>query len=317
MTKKFDNLLESILNEMAAEFPKSNLAAVEAELERLHSSGESTLYPKPLVDIKDPIQRKEALNSIIDKLFKLEGEKFINIDATTKSELQNMLKGAVEKASQEEGTKFPKRVIGIAAERLGKWLGTNIKAAFTGSGEVTQKEMAQALNNKLNKEVESSEKNETPEGSSEIDAEDVDTEEQTAQEEPKEIELVPFSKYRKYVFKPIDEIPSGSLSSEQKRIYDEVDQGDEYEGKDLLDHLQSQVRFTSSESQNRQRLESILNSLLRKGYLEQVELASSDSDETLEGGEEDLDTITRDRAERLERSFGHGGMRARTYELED
>ena len=311
MTKKFDTLLESLLSEMAAEFPKSNLDAVAAELERLHSSGESTLYPKPLVDIKDPEQRRQALNSIIDKLFTLEDEKFINVDATSKNELQNMLKGAVESASQGEGTKFPKRVIGIAAERLGKWLGTNIKAVFTGSGEVTQKEMQQALNSRLNKEVQKSEEGEQ------------ETEEVVADEAPvekeveKEISVAPFSKFRKYVFKPIDEIPSGSLSVEQKRVYDEVDQGDEYEGKDLLDYLQSQLRFTSSESQNRQKLEGILNSLLRRGFLELIKDADSDSDEALEGGEEDLDRIARDRAERLERSFGQGGVKTPVYNPED
>lgn len=89
-------------------------------------------YQKPLVAIANDNDRNEMIDRIIAKVF---GAQNYHPDLNTKKELQDALEQAVIAVSREPDSKFIRPVQGVAANYLGRWLGTNINVEFSRGGE--------------------------------------------------------------------------------------------------------------------------------------------------------------------------------------
>ena len=76
------------------------------------------------------------IDKIIAKVF---GSENFNADINTKKDLQDALEKAVVEVSKEPGSKFARPVHGVAANYLGRWLGTNINVEYARSGSTELK----------------------------------------------------------------------------------------------------------------------------------------------------------------------------------
>lgn len=126
---QFDQYLTSVLTEMAATF--KDLGSVKQTISDIKSKNLPHHYQKPLVAIADDADRDEMIDKIIEKVF---GTEKFNPDINTKKDLQDALEKAVIEVSKEPGNKFVRPVVGVSANYLGRWLGTNINVEYSRSG---------------------------------------------------------------------------------------------------------------------------------------------------------------------------------------
>lgn len=125
----FDKLFESCLQEMAATY--KDAGTVKQSISDIKSKNLPHHYQKPLVAIANDADRDEMVDKIINKVF---GLKNFNPDINTKKELQDALEKAVIEVSKEPDSKFLRPVVGVSANYLGRWLGTNINVEYSRSG---------------------------------------------------------------------------------------------------------------------------------------------------------------------------------------
>ena len=118
------------LSEMAAYFKGAE--QVRTTLSDIKKQNLPHHYQKPLIAIADDADRDAMIDKIIAKVF---GSENHNPDINTKKELQDALEKAVVEVSKESGSKFARPVVGVAANYLGRWLGTNINVEYTRSGD--------------------------------------------------------------------------------------------------------------------------------------------------------------------------------------
>jgi len=118
------------INEMAAYF--KDAGEVRTTLSDIKKQNLPHHYQKPLIAIADDADRDAMVDKIIAKVF---GSENHNPDINTKKELQDALEKAVVEVSKESGSKFARPVQGVAANYLGRWLGTNINVEYTRSGD--------------------------------------------------------------------------------------------------------------------------------------------------------------------------------------
>jgi hypothetical protein len=83
-----------------------------------------------------------------------------------------------------------------------------------------------------------------------------------------------------------NDVKAGTLSDDERRIYDAVDKGSSYTGADLLDYLKDEIQFDPREDLNVSKIKRVLNNLLDKEVLNAV-LASRGEGEEIEA----LDTM--------------------------
>lgn len=118
------------LSEMAAYF--KDVGQVRTTLSDIKKQNLPHHYQKPLIAIADDADRDAMIDRIIAKVF---GSENHNLDINTKKELQDALEKAVVDVSREPDSKFNRPVQGVAANYLGRWLGTNINVEFSKEGE--------------------------------------------------------------------------------------------------------------------------------------------------------------------------------------
>ena len=99
-------------------------------------------YQKPLVAIVDDADRNATIDKIISKVFGAENH---NPNINTKKELQDALEKAVIEVSRETDSKFNRPVGGVAANYLGRWLGTNINVEYSRGGEKELNDMGASV----------------------------------------------------------------------------------------------------------------------------------------------------------------------------
>ena len=125
----FDIALNSLL-EMAVTF--KDVGDVKQTISDIKAKNLPHHYQKPLVAIVDDADRDAMVDRIIAKVFGAENH---NPSINTKKELQDALEKAVIDVSREPDSKFNRPVQGVAANYLGRWLGTNINVEYTRSGD--------------------------------------------------------------------------------------------------------------------------------------------------------------------------------------
>jgi hypothetical protein len=125
----FDETILSLL-EMAATF--KDVGDVKQTISDIKAKNLPHHYQKPLVAIANDADRDEMIDRIIAKVF---GSENHNPAINTKKELQDALEKAVIDVSREPDSKFNRPVQGVAANYLGRWLGTNINVEYTRSGD--------------------------------------------------------------------------------------------------------------------------------------------------------------------------------------
>lgn len=125
----FEQHIKSILNEMAASF--KDLGVIPQTLDDIKTKNLPHHYQKPLIAIVDDKDRTEMIDKIIERVF---GSEKYNPDINTKKDLQDALEKAVVDVSKEPTSKFTRPVTGVAANFLGRWLGTNINVEYSRSG---------------------------------------------------------------------------------------------------------------------------------------------------------------------------------------
>ena len=129
MDTNFDSLLNS-LYEMAATF--KDVGDVKQTISDIKAKNLPHHYQKPLVAIVNDADRDAMIDKIIAKVF---GSENHHPDLNSKKELQDALEKAVIEVSREPDSKFNRPVGGVAANYLGRWLGTNINVEFSRGGE--------------------------------------------------------------------------------------------------------------------------------------------------------------------------------------
>lgn len=117
------------LSEMAAYF--KDVGNVRTVLSDIKKQNLPHHYQKPLIAIVNDADRDAMIDKVIAKVF---GDSNHNPDINTKKELQDALEKAVIDVSREPDSKFNRPVQGVAANYLGRWLGTNINVEFSRSG---------------------------------------------------------------------------------------------------------------------------------------------------------------------------------------
>ena len=115
---------------MAATF--KDVGDVKQTLTDIKSKNLPHHYQKPLIAIANDADRDVMIDRIIAKVF---GSENHNPNINTKKELQDALEKAVIDVSREPDSKFNRPVQGVAANYLGRWLGTNINVEYTRSGD--------------------------------------------------------------------------------------------------------------------------------------------------------------------------------------
>jgi hypothetical protein len=125
----FDELILS-LTEMAATF--KDVGNVKQTISDIKSKNLPHHYQKPLVAIANDADRDAMIDRIIAKVF---GNENVNPNINSKKELQDALEKAVIEVSREMDSKFVRPVQGVAANYLGRWLGTNINVEYSRGGE--------------------------------------------------------------------------------------------------------------------------------------------------------------------------------------
>jgi hypothetical protein len=133
MESSFDVLVSNLL-EMAATF--KDVGSVKQDLSNIRSQNLPHHYQKPLIAIANDADREEMVDKIIHQVF---GSENYNPDLNTKKELQDALEKAVIEFSKGPESKFARPVHGVAANYLGRWLGTNINVEFSRGGEAELK----------------------------------------------------------------------------------------------------------------------------------------------------------------------------------
>jgi hypothetical protein len=81
-----------------------------------------------------------------------------------------------------------------------------------------------------------------------------------------------------YTFKELESVPAGTLSDDERRVYEVVDANSSYSGKDLMDYLKDEIKLDPREDLNDSKIKSVLNKLLDKGLLSAAK-QSSEEDE--------------------------------------
>ena len=87
--------------------------------------------------------------------------------------------------------------------------------------------------------------------------------------------FVPSSKIE-YFF---EETKVGTLSDDESRVYNVVDQTSSYTGEDLLDYLKDEIKFDPREDLNVSKLKRVLSNLLDKGVLVSRLISKGDDQE--------------------------------------
>ena len=126
----FESIVQNLL-EMAATF--KDAGNVKQAISDIKAKNLPHHYQKPLVAIVDDADRDAMIDRIIAKVFGAENH---HPDLNSKKELQDALEKAVVEVSREPDSKFKRPVQGVAANYLGRWLGTNINVEFSRGGEV-------------------------------------------------------------------------------------------------------------------------------------------------------------------------------------
>ena len=118
------------LAEMAATF--KDVGNVKQTISDIKAKNLPHHYQKPLVAIVNDADRDAMIDRIIAKVF---GTENYHPDLNSKKELQDALEKAVIEVSREPDSKFNRPVQGVAANYLGRWIGTNINVEFSRGGE--------------------------------------------------------------------------------------------------------------------------------------------------------------------------------------
>ena len=126
----FESAVNNLL-EMAATF--KDVGDVKQTISDIKAKNLPHHYQKPLVAIANDADRDAMIDRIIAKVFGAENH---HPDLNSKKELQDALEKAVIEVSREPDSKFNRPVQGVAANYLGRWLGTNINVEFSRGGEV-------------------------------------------------------------------------------------------------------------------------------------------------------------------------------------
>lgn len=114
---------------MAATY--KDIGSVKSTISDIKAKNLPHHYQKPLIAIANDADRDEMIDKVIQKVF---GSENFNPDINTKKELQNALEKAVIEVSKEPGNKFVRPVVGVSANYLGRWLGSNINVEYSRSG---------------------------------------------------------------------------------------------------------------------------------------------------------------------------------------
>lgn len=121
-------LFEKTILEMAATL--TDASPVKRAIQDIKTKNLPHHYQKPLVAISSESDVNQAIDKVLNKVF---GSENYNSDINTKKELQAALEKAVLEVSKDSASKFKRPVVGVAANYLGRWLGTNIGVEFSQS----------------------------------------------------------------------------------------------------------------------------------------------------------------------------------------
>ena len=283
MTKKFDSLIESILNEMmpaTSEYDPSSMGATVAR--KISELPGKSQHWAALQKLSEE-DRAKVVQSIIETVFSDNGDHTYSLSIDDPAQLKEAIKDAIKLVSKE----IPEFEIGegkwavqFLADRLAnKELLGKVKYT-TSSGEdvvdkkMTQKEFKQALRKALEEPLDA--------GSEEdgIDDEDLEVE----GEEETISKKVSYSSRAEYYLKTYKEIPAGKLSGDARVTYDRLSgmSGEVHSGQEFVDQLKK------SDLGERQ-----VNQLLDLGVLEPADNDMSDVGDTEGFKETEQDYIER------------------------
>jgi len=283
MTKKFDTLIESILNEMmpaTSEYDPSSMGATVAK--KISELPGKSQHWAALQKLSEE-DRAKVVQSIIETVFADNDEHTYSLSIDDPAQLKEAIKDAIKSVSKE----IPEFEIGegkwavqFLADRLSnKELLGKVKYT-TSSGEdvvdkkMTQKEVKQALRKALEEPL--------ADGSGEDDEEEIELEDEEVTSE-----TVSYSPRAEYYLKTYKEIPSGKLSGDIRVAYDRLSgmSGEVHSGLGFVNQLK---KSGLGERQVKQ--------LLDLGILEPADSDVSDVGDTegfKETEEEYIDRITR------------------------
>lgn len=261
MTKSFDTLVESILNEMMPAMSEFGSgvdmgAAVSKKVEELPGKSQ---HWGPLQKLS-PETRTEIINAIIKNVFSDNEDNTYSSVIDTPEQLKDAIKDAIrEVASTNPQFKAGgKWAVQFLADRLSnKELLGNVKYTTAGGEEAVQKEVTQKeVKAALNKAVEDLQKAEVQKAKIEKGLEKAPA---TRSEE--------FSSSGEYILIPPSAKVLNSMAEEDRTAYDAlVDSGAEESstGRELVSSLKRSGVTVSN-------IDSILNNFIRKGILSKTE----------------------------------------------
>lgn len=288
MTKKFDSLVESILNEMMPATMMDNLGAMTGKIsKKIEELPGKSQHWAPLQKLS-PEDRAKVVQAIIKNVFADNDENTYSMAIDNPDQLKDAIKDAISSVADEipEFKAGGKWAVQFLADRLSnKELLGNVKYTTMGGEEivdkeVTQKEVKQALRKALEKPLvdgngEEGEEEEAVEA--EVEAE---TEEETAKK-------ASFNPRSDYYLKSYDEMPSGKLDGDVRVAYDRLSgmSGEVHSGADFVKQLQKSGLGARQ-----------FNQLLDLGILEPADeeiIDAGDTEGFKETEEEYIDRITR------------------------
>lgn len=286
MTKKFDSLVESVLNEMMPATMMDDLGAMTGKISKKveELSGKSQHWG-PLQKLS-PEDRAKVVQAIIKNVFADNDENTYSMAIDNPDQLKDAIKDAISSVADEipEFKAGGKWAIQFLADRLShKELLGNVKYTTMGGEEivdkeVTQKEVKQALRKALEKPL--------------VDGNGEEDEEEAVEAEvEKEEELAPkkasYNPRADYYLKSYEEMPAGKLTGDVRVAYDRLSgmSGEVHSGSDFVKQLEKSGLGASHVKQ-----------LLDLGILEPADEEISDAGDTegfKETEEEYIDRITR------------------------
>ena len=235
MTKKFDILVESILNEMmpaTSEYDPSSMGATVAR--KISELPGKSQHWAALQKLSEE-DRAKVVQSIIETVFADNDEHTYSISIDDSDQLKEAIKDAIKSVSKEI-SEFKigdgKWAIQFLADRLAnKELLGKVKYTTSGGEDVvdkkmTQKEVKQALRKALEEPL--------VDGSGEEDLEvEGEGEEETISKN------VSYNSRAEYYLKTYEEMPAGKLSGDVRVAYDRLSgmSGEVHSGQEFVDQL--------------------------------------------------------------------------------
>jgi len=283
MTKKFDSLVESVLNEMMPATMLDDLGGMTGRIsKKVEELPGKSQHWAPLQKLS-PEDRAKVVKAIIQNVFADNDENTYSTTIDNPDQLKDAIKDAIGSVAEEipEFKAGGKWAIQFLADRLSnKELLGDVKYTTMGGEEivdkeVTQKEVKQALRKALEKPV--------ADGNGEEDIE-AEIENETVEEAPKKVSYNPRTDY---YLKSYEEMPSGKLAGDVRVAYDRLSgmSGEVHSGSDFVKQLEKSGLGASHVKQ-----------LLDLGILEPADEEISDVGDTegfKETEEEYIDRITR------------------------